>query len=152
MLGTHYTITNGCKKDVGTYTVTITFIGIYSGSYQVECEIEKTKLIVTVSDENITYGDAKPNFSVTYNGFVNSETESVLGGELTFSSEYVQYSNVGEYVVSATGYTSNNYEILSGKKLDLNKIQKRNDMWKYIEERYIVYMKNNHPEIEIPEL
>ena len=46
----------------------------------------------------------------------------------------------------------NNYETLSGKKLDLNKIQKRNSMWKYIEEQYIVYMKKYHPEIEIPKL
>lgn len=44
----------------------------------------------------------------------------------------------------------NNYERLSNKTLDLKKIDKRNQMWKYIEEQYIIYMKNHHPEIEIP--
>ncbi len=112
ILGTHYTVTNGCKKDVGTYTVTITFTGIYSGSHQILCEIKKAELTVTVNDENIIYGDAKPNYSVTFTGFANNETESVLGGELEFSSEYAQFSNIGEYVVSASGYTSNNYNII----------------------------------------
>ena len=41
------------------------------------------------------------------------------------------------------------YEELSGKNLDRNKIEKRNIMWKYVEEQYIVYMKNNFPEIKL---
>lgn len=42
-----------------------------------------------------------------------------------------------------------NYENLSGKKLDRKKIENRNAMWKYVEDQYIVYMKNNFPEIKL---
>ena len=31
----------------------------------------------------------------------------------------------------------------------MKKIKKRNIMWKYVEEQYIVYMKNNFPEIKL---
>ena len=41
-----------------------------------------------------------------------------------------------------------NYEKISNKNLDLEKIRKRNKMWKYIEEQYILYMKKNFPEIK----
>ena len=41
------------------------------------------------------------------------------------------------------------YEKISGRKLDMDKIEKRNSMWKYVEEQYIIYMKNNFPEIKI---
>lgn len=41
------------------------------------------------------------------------------------------------------------YEKLVNIKIDRNKIEKRNKMWKYIEEQYIEYIKNYHPEIEL---
>ena len=41
------------------------------------------------------------------------------------------------------------YEYLANIKLDKTKIENRNRMWKYIEEQYIIYMKNEFPEIEI---
>lgn len=42
------------------------------------------------------------------------------------------------------------YEEISHFKIDQAKIEKRNKMWKYIEEQYVVYMKHFHPEIILP--
>lgn len=41
------------------------------------------------------------------------------------------------------------YEDFSKIKLDKNKIESRNKMWNYIEEQYVIYMKNNFPEIKL---
>ena len=79
--------------------------------------IAKAPLTVTANDHSIFYGNAAANNGVTYNGFVNGETESVLGGTLTYT-----YSNAngaysegndapGNYVITPRGLTSNNYDI-----------------------------------------
>jgi len=44
-----------------------------------------------------------------------------------------------------------NYEKFSGLIINKNILDRRNKMWKYIEEQYIIYMKNSHPEIILPE-
>lgn len=74
-------------------------------------------MTVTANSENITYGDDKPTFSVSYSGFVNNENESVLGGSLVLECGYVRYGNVGTYSITPSGLTSGNYAITfeSGK-------------------------------------
>lgn len=73
--------------------------------------ISKAALTVTANSENITYGDDKPTFSVSYSGFVNNENESVLGGSLVLECDYVKYGNVGTYSITPSGLTSGNYAI-----------------------------------------
>lgn len=73
--------------------------------------INKAALTVTANSENITYGDDKPTFSVSYSGFVNNENESVLGGSLVLECDYVKYGNVGTYSITPSGLTSDNYAI-----------------------------------------
>ena len=73
--------------------------------------INKAALTVTANSENITYGDDKPTFSVSYSGFVNNENESVLGGSLVLECGYVRYGNVGTYSITPIGLTSGNYAI-----------------------------------------
>ena len=41
------------------------------------------------------------------------------------------------------------YEKISNHKINPEKIAQRNKMWNYIEEQYIIYMKNNFPEIKV---
>lgn len=74
-------------------------------------------MTITANSENITYGDDKPTFSVSYSGFVNNENESVLGGSLVLECGYVRYENVGTYSITPSGLTSGNYAITfeSGK-------------------------------------
>ena len=73
--------------------------------------IAKAELEITAEDLIVTYGDALPEISVQYFGFVGNDDASVLSGKLAADTDYVQFANVGEYVLTPKGLTSNNYEI-----------------------------------------
>ena len=74
--------------------------------------IKKASLTVTAKANTITYGDAPAGNGVEYSGFVNEETESVLGGTLEYSFDYKQFDNVGNrYKITPGGLTSGNYDI-----------------------------------------
>ena len=75
-------------------------------------KINKASLTITANDNAITYGDLPTGNGVTYSGFVNNETASVLGGTLGYTFSYAQYGNVGDnYIIVPNGLTSNNYRI-----------------------------------------
>ena len=76
-----------------------------------DIKINKAPLTVKAKDKTITYGDAPANDGVEYSGFVNSETESVLGGTLSYDYTYSQGENVGSYIITPKGLTSDNYSI-----------------------------------------
>ena len=78
-------------------------------------KIAKAKLTVTAEDNKIVFGDQAPEYSVTYEGFVNKETASVLGGKLAFACGYKKGSNAGTYPITPSGLTSDNYEITFAK-------------------------------------
>ena len=60
----------------------------------------------------MTYGDAAPQYTVSYDGFVNNETNAVLGGTLAFACDYVKnQSGAGNYDITPSGLTSSNYAI-----------------------------------------
>lgn len=48
---------------------------------------------------------------MTYDGFVNGETEGVLGGPLSFSGTAQGATNAGSYTITPGGLTSDNYAI-----------------------------------------
>ena len=74
--------------------------------------INKAPLTVTANPRTITYGNAPANDGVTCSGFVNNETEGVLGVTLDYDYSYAQYGNVGStYTITPKGLTSGNYEI-----------------------------------------
>ena len=108
---THYTISGCNNTNAGNYNLTITGKGSFKGTRTLGYVINKAPLIVTVNNEEVTYGDAVPMYAVTYSGFENNETKDVLTGNLTFSCDYAQYSNVSNYDIVASGYQSGNYEI-----------------------------------------
>lgn len=88
-----------------------------------EFTIEKAPLTVTANDHAIAYGDAPAANGVAYAGFVNGETESVLGGALTYSFDYAQFGDVGNaYKITPAGLTANNYALtFVPGKLTVNK-------------------------------
>ena len=114
-----FSVTKETGANVGTYALTPTVeakSGYSVDNYDITCPtgtftIKTAALTVTANSENITYGDDKPTFSVSYDGFVNNETESVLGGSPAFACDYVRYGNVGTYSITPDGLTSDNYEI-----------------------------------------
>ena len=102
----NYTLTPSAEPKSG-YSVANYDITPTPGTFT----INKAALTVTANSENITYGDDKPTFSVSYSGFVNNENESVLGGSLVLECDYVRYGNVGTYSITPSGLTSDNYAI-----------------------------------------
>ena len=69
------------------------------------------KLTVTALNDTIVYGDEPSNAGVEYSGFVVTDNEKSLNGSLVYSYDYKQYGNVGEYSVTPSGLTADNYEI-----------------------------------------
>ena len=95
--------------NIGTLTAGDNYTIDYTGA---SLTITKVSLTITAKNNTITYGDAPANNGVTYEGFVNSETASVLGGELAYEYSYTQYGDIGNtYTITPTGLTSGNYDI-----------------------------------------
>jgi len=102
--------------NAGTYTLTAS--GLYSTLYDISyvdgaLTVNRAGLTVTANNDTKTYDGlayAGGN-GVTYAGFVNGETASVLGGALNFGGTSQGALNAGSYVLSASGLTSGNYDI-----------------------------------------
>ena len=114
-----YTITGNKQTNAGEHFVTVAFV---SSNYQwndgtteaitFTFSIAKVKLTITAKDVTVDYGDPVPTYTVTYDGFVNGEDQSVLTGTLVFDCTYAQGTKVGTYCpIKASGLTSNNYNI-----------------------------------------
>ncbi|OUD12297.1 MBG domain-containing protein [Thioflexithrix psekupsensis] len=84
----------------------------------VEVVINPVALSVWVADASIQEGSPLPAFGATsYEGFVRSETETVLSGTLAFTTTAPTPVIAGSYDINASGLTSPNYTIsyLPGK-------------------------------------
>ena len=68
-------------------------------------------LTVTVQPSQKTYGQPNPTFTVSYAGFLPGDDPSDLDGTLIFTTSATAASDVGPYTVSASGLTSDDYEI-----------------------------------------
>ena len=127
-----FSVTKETGANVGTYALTPT-VEAKSGysvyNYDITCPtgtftIKTAALTVTTNSENITYGDDRPTFSVSYDGFVNNETQSVLEGSVVFACDYVRYGNAGSYSITPSGLKSDNYAItFNNGTLTVNKKQ-----------------------------
>src|ERR671935_71597 len=73
--------------------------------------VNKAPLSVTANDASKVYGQNNPAFSVSYSGFVNNDGPSSLGGTLSFTTTATAASHVGNYAVTPSGLTSNDYDI-----------------------------------------
>lgn len=73
--------------------------------------VARAPLTITAKDKAITYGEKAANSGYAVSGFVKDEDESVLSGEAVYNYTYKQYGNVGEYKISVSGLTAQNYAI-----------------------------------------
>ena len=104
---------------VGSYTSAITASGQTSTNYTItyvagSLAVTPAALTITASGVSRVYGASDPTLGVTYSGFVNGETSSVLGGTLSVvDSKAATTTAVGSYtsVITASGQTSTNYTI-----------------------------------------
>ena len=140
VLNTDYTVaysnnTNAALATATTNAPTVTITAVatsdkYAGTATKTFTINKAALTVTAENKTVTFGDDAPTYSVTYDGFVNNETNAVLGGTLAFDCGYVKnQSGVDEYTITPSGLTSDNYAItFTAGKLTVGKKALNADM------------------------
>jgi filamentous hemagglutinin family protein len=102
--------------NAGSYAIDVS--GLTSGNYDIayvsgQLTIDKAALTVTANDAAKTYdGQAfSGGNGVTYSGFVNNETSSVLDGTLTYGGTSQGAVDAGSYGIDVSGLTSGNYDI-----------------------------------------
>jgi hypothetical protein len=102
--------------NAGTYTLTAS--GLTSSNYTIsynagQLTINPAALTVTANNASKTYDGAgySGGNGVSYSGFVNGETASVLGGTLTYGGTAQGAVDVGDYTITAFGLLSDNYNI-----------------------------------------
>ena len=103
---------------VVTEMVAMELIGSAAGNYELidvlptDANITKAPLSITADDQEREYGDANPTLTATYVGFVGGEDENVLDTPVVLATDADEISNVGDYVITASGAADNNYEII----------------------------------------
>lgn len=111
----------------GAGNVTITALQEATDEYekaetQIGVVISKAKLTATVSDAERVYGDANPNFEITYSGFVNGETKEDLDVMPVAMCSATEFSNVGEYDITINNVSNKNYILdIRNAKLTIKK-------------------------------
>ncbi|MCW3491516.1 MBG domain-containing protein [Dethiobacter alkaliphilus] len=103
--------------DAGTYTILPS--GFTSKNYEITfvpgtLTITPALLTIAADNQSKTYdGKAFPseNYTVTYQGFVAGEDETILKGELAFSGSAITALTTGAYTIEPTGLSSKNYAI-----------------------------------------
>ncbi|WP_200978007.1 MBG domain-containing protein [Echinicola sp. 20G] len=111
-LGGTLDVSRAAGEDVGTYAITAS--GYTSSNYAVSYtagnfEITRATLMVTADDKSKVYGSTDPSLTVNYTGFGNGDDETALGGTLAIIRATGE--DVGNYAITASGYTSDNYSI-----------------------------------------
>ena len=99
---------------VGTYPIIIKKGGVtnYNDSYvNGTLTITKAPLKITAGDYTRMQGQMNPEFTLTYEGFKNGETEDVLTKKPVATTEATLTSLVGIYEVTVSGAEAENYDI-----------------------------------------
>ena len=73
--------------------------------------VTKATLSAKVNDATKVYGENNPTFTIEYYGLKNGETVPTWKTAPTFKSDATKASDVGQYVVSAIGGVSVNYDL-----------------------------------------
>lgn len=102
------------NKDAGTYTQDIPFTFANDDmSFDVEIPytytINPVTLKAKINDATRQYGEADPQFSTTYTGFVNNEDVSALTSLGNYTTTATATSDVGTYTIKQSGATAKNY-------------------------------------------
>ena len=112
------TTTADTNSSVGSYTITSALGGLVATNYSFvfsngTLTIDKTPLSITANDDSKTYDGVaySGGNGVTYVGFVNGETNDVLGGTLSYTNSSQGAINAGSYVITPQGLTSDNYDL-----------------------------------------
>lgn len=112
------TITNGTLHILKSGTTTITASQPGNGAtwlpatdVTVTLTVSKAALTITADDKTKNVGDANPALTVSYSGFVNTETSAVLTTAPIVTTTATQNSQAGTYAITVGGATADNYII-----------------------------------------
>lgn len=100
------------SSGIGLYIVTP--FGATAPGYDIDyasgtLEILRAALTISVPNQSRLYGDEN-DFTVNYNGLVNGDTSAVVSG-LSLATAATETSSVGNYAITASGATADNYSI-----------------------------------------
>ena len=110
-LGTDYTVSYQNNINAGTATVAIHGAGDYTIEETRKFTIGKAALTIKANDQQREEGEENPELTVTYNGFVNGEDNSVLTTQPTISTTATKESPAGTYPITVSGAEAANYDI-----------------------------------------
>lgn len=72
--------------------------------------VNKRKLEVVVTNKTRMYNEENPEFTLTYKGFVNNESEAVFTKQPVVTCEAERTTDVGVYQIVVSGAEANNYQ------------------------------------------
>ena len=99
---------------VGTYDIIIKKGSVtnYNDSYvNGTLTITKAPLKIKAGTYTRKQGEENPEFTLSYDGFKNNETESVLTKKPSATTTATKESAIGDYTISVSGAEATNYEI-----------------------------------------
>ena len=99
-VGQHYISASGIPVN---YNLKIVESGILT--------ITPAPLTIKAKGASRMYYEDDPDFSFTCSGFVNSDNESVLTKNPTYTTDATKTSNVGKYSITPSGAAAKNYDI-----------------------------------------
>lgn len=105
---TDYTLTGNAETNAGSYTLTVTGKGNYSGSKDQDWEIAKASISPKVNIENTVYGTT-PNPSITSGNSGNGEVTYTYYSDAA-CTDAVTPRNAGTYYVKAAVAETPNYQ------------------------------------------
>jgi hypothetical protein len=118
--GSSYSATIPTGTDAKTYTVYYKAVNgneDLTTAARLTVAISPTPLKIKAGSYSKKQGEDNPVFTMSYEGFVNYETEAVLTKKPTVTCQATKDSPVGEYDVIVSGAEAQNYEIsyINGK-------------------------------------
>lgn len=84
-----------------------------AGSATATLTIAKKNLNAKADDKSRNYNSANPAFTISYTGFVGSDNAAGIDVQPTAATTATQTSNAGSYVITLTGGSDNNYNIVN---------------------------------------
>lgn len=99
---------------VGTYPIVIEQGSVSNSDVTLvngTLTITEAPLIISVGNYTKTEGEGNPDFKLSYSGFKNNETESVLSKKPTVTCNATKDSKAGNYEIVVSGASAANYYI-----------------------------------------
>ncbi len=107
--GITYEITGNRATNAGSYTLTVTGIGNYTGTVELDWSIAQKSVTITLDDQNKVYGESNPELTYTVEGLVD-------GDDLNIVASRAEGDNVGTYAITATAENTNyNITVVDGE-------------------------------------